>query len=100
MSWTFGLFSGLVVVLILGAFLKESDVDSEWEANATMIIEESTEAPQYDDVESATETTGVSEEETVLPELEDETLEGTEPTEDGLTIGGEPIKQSDQTGGQ
>lgn len=102
MSWTLGLFSGLVLVLVLGGFLKENDVDfeSKWDPNATIIIEESTEVPQYDDVESATETIGVSEEEIVSPELEDETLEGTESTEDGLTIGGEPIEQADQTGGQ
>ena len=92
MSWTLGLFSGLVVVLILGAFLKESDVDSEWEANATMIIEETPAETQAVEPERVT-IEDLGEEDVVIPEFEDETVE--ESNEDELTIGGEPVDQAE-----
>ena len=50
MQWTLGLFSGLVAILVMGAFLNGKDIENNWQANsgaAPMITEnaqQSTEA--------------------------------------------------------
>ena len=92
MSWTIGLFTGLILVLVMGAFFKENDVDANWQAsNAnTMIIEESNSAIETQSTDSETLE--------LTDENNDEIAENVEDAE--ITIGGEPVGDADQQGGQ
>lgn len=98
MSWTIGLFTGLILILLMGAFFKESDVGANWQAsNAnTMITVDTNSAIETESTDS--ETLELKPEVDGSDENIDEDAENVEDAE--ITIGGEPVGEVDQQGGQ